>query len=48
LQGHHLPGGVADLEFADIGRPRAEGGVGLHVHLPVAAEASEIVDVGRA
>ncbi len=48
LQGHHLPGGVADLEFADIRRPCPESGVGLHVHLPVAAEAGEIVDVGRA
>ena len=42
------PAGVADFELADVLRPDAEGGVGLNVDLPVAAEAGEVVDVGRA
>ena len=44
-QRHHVAVGVADLELPDDVRVHAEGGVGLDVHLPGAAEAVEVVDV---
>ena len=39
------PSSVADLELPDNVRVRAEGRIGLDVHLPGAAEAVEVVDV---
>ena len=44
-QRHHVAVGVADLELLDGLRVHAEGGVGLDVDLPGAAEAVEVVDV---
>ena len=44
-QRHHVAIGVADLELFDGLRVHAEGGVGLDVDLPGAAEAVEVVDV---
>ena len=44
-QRHHVAVGVADLELLDGLRIHAEGGVGLDVDLPGAAEAVEVVDV---
>ncbi len=47
-EGHHLAGGVADFEPADVALPHAELLLGLGGHLPVAAEGGEVVDVGAA
>ena len=47
FQGNHFARGVANPEPADVFRSQPIFGIGLHVHLPVAIEQRNVVDVGR-
>src|SRR5207253_10265049 len=48
LQRQHVAVGVTDAELADVLGAQAVARVGLDVHLPVAIEKCDVIDVGRA